>query len=165
MDDLVVKKFAGIPIQWTNETETEIVFESEGTPTLVAVDDTDEDAAYTVNKENGYFVDEFEIKYQFDVTTSTHYYYTLTNVLASLGGVLALAGGVVGQITTLITFSFFWQFGAAVKNIAAHDIDKSKIRQIRKQLKNILPLSIKSDKINPNIFTSVKDMENLAKHS
>jgi hypothetical protein len=61
VDDLVVKKFAGIPIQWTNETETEIIFESEGTPTLVVVDDTD--GAFTVNKENGYFVDVFEIKY------------------------------------------------------------------------------------------------------
>ena len=86
-------------------------------------------------------------------------------MLASLGGVLALAGGVVGQITTFITFSFFWQFGAAVKNIAAHDIDKSKIRQIRKQLKNILPFPIKSVKIDPNVFSSVKEMENLAKHS
>jgi len=51
----------------------------------------------------------------------------LTNVLASLGGVLALAGGVVGQFTTLITFSFFWQFGKAVKNIAGYENDVQKI--------------------------------------
>jgi hypothetical protein len=61
-----------------------------------------------VRKENGYFVDAYEIKYNFDITTSTHFYTTLTNVLATVGGVLALAGGVVDQITTIITFSFFW---------------------------------------------------------
>ena len=64
----------------------------------------------------------------------------MTNVLASLGGVLALAGGVVGQITTLITFSFFWQFGKAVKNIAGYENDVQKIEQLRKYLKDSLPL-------------------------
>ena len=79
------------------------MFERDGTQILEKI----EDLGDTV-KENGYFVDYFEIHYDYDIKTNTHFYYTLTNVLASLGGVLALAGGVIGQLTTFITFSFFW---------------------------------------------------------
>ena len=143
VDDIVTKKVMGIPVEWGNETSVEIIFEKEGAPELRLIG-TENPA----KKENDFFYDEFEITYDFDVMTITHFYFTLTNVFASLGGILALAGGVVGQVTTLITFSFFWQFGKAIKNIARFDNDILKINRLRKQLRDSLPLT-------PNPDTSI----------
>ena len=34
VDDIITKRIAGIPVQWGNETEIEIIFEKEGSPLL-----------------------------------------------------------------------------------------------------------------------------------
>lgn len=77
---------------------------------------------------------------------------------------MALAGGLMGQIGTLITFSFFWQFGAAVKNIANHDNKVLKINKIRKQLRDYMPLTMKTqESMKENLKSNVKsDLNNIA---
>jgi hypothetical protein len=85
VDELVTKRFAGIPISYDNETSLELKFSRDGTPDLITMG-----SEHILRKENGYFLDIFDINYDYDVKTSAHFFVTLTNVISSLGGILAI---------------------------------------------------------------------------
>ena len=87
VDQLVTKRIAGIPVAYDNETTFELKFKRDGTPDLITVG-----TEHSLKMENGYFVDIYEINYDYDVKTSAHFYVTITNVVSSLGGILAIVG-------------------------------------------------------------------------
>jgi hypothetical protein len=128
VDELVTKRIAGIPIAYDNETSFEIKFQTDGLPDLITVAGESE---HTLKMENGYFVDIYKINYNYEVHTSAHFYVTLTNVISSLGGIAAIAGALMGELTVIITFHYFWHFGNALKRLSNHQNESNEIVKLK----------------------------------
>ena len=69
------------------------------------------------------------IMYDFKVSTTTIKYYTILNIISSLGGIYAGINSIMGKMGTLFTFQFFWLFGGTVKRLAGHYIVKKEIQK------------------------------------
>jgi hypothetical protein len=95
-------------------------FERDGTPDLITVSEFSE---HSLRKENGYFLDIYDINYDYNVKTSAHFYVTITNVVSSLGGILSITDRIINYLTVAITFHYFWSFGNTLKRLSLHDID------------------------------------------
>jgi hypothetical protein len=59
---------------------------------------------------------------------------TLTNVISSLGGIAAIAGALMGHITVIITFHYFWLFGNALKRLSNHQNESNEIDKLKDKI-------------------------------
>ena len=56
VDELVTKRIAGVAVRWGNETESELIFNQNGSPELIHVG---EGESHETKMENGYFIESF----------------------------------------------------------------------------------------------------------